>query len=118
MKQVNPDTSITNYRHIIDQAKEVRHLPYVLPSYFRLSELLVRQGRVSEAIQVIEQFESRFKNKKQAPHYPTETQMGMMSIKNPDSRTQCDRPARVFAIVFWGHLDSVTMRPKDDGLLQ
>ncbi len=80
-EQVNPDTSITNYRYIIDQAKEVRHLPYVLPSYFRLSELLARQGRVPEAIQVIDQFESRFKSKKQVPHHPTETHMGMMSIK-------------------------------------
>ena len=80
-EQVNPDTSIINYRYIIDQAKEVRHLPYVLPSYFRLSELLARQGRVPEAIQVIDQFESRFKNKKQTPHHPTETHMGMMSIK-------------------------------------
>ena len=75
-EQVNPDTSITNYRYIIDQAKEVRHLPYVLPSYFRLSELLARQGQVPEAIQVIDQFESRFKNKKQHPTIPRKPTWG------------------------------------------
>jgi hypothetical protein len=80
-ERTNPDTSITNYRYIIDQAKEVRHLAYVVPSYLRLTELLSRQGKIQEAIQLIDQFEARYKGKKPAPHHPTETHIGLMSIK-------------------------------------
>ena len=80
-EQGNPDTSITNYRYIIDQAKEVRHLAYVVPSYLRLTELLSREGKSQDAIQLIDQFEARFKGKRPAPHHPTETHIGTMSIK-------------------------------------
>jgi hypothetical protein len=80
-ERTNPDTSLTNYRYIIDQAKEVRHLTYVLPSYLRLTELLSRQGNIEDAIQVIDQFEGYYKGKKSAPHHPSETHLGMMSIK-------------------------------------
>lgn len=80
-EETNPETSITNYRYLIDQARELRHLPLVVPSYFRLTELLARQGRSQEAIDVIEQFESRYKAKKVGPHTPTETQRGLMSLK-------------------------------------
>jgi hypothetical protein len=80
-EETNPETAITNYRYLIDQAREVRHLPLVVPSYFRLTELLARQGRAQEAIDVIEQFESRYKGKKVGPHTPTEIQRGLMSLK-------------------------------------
>jgi len=80
-EETSPETSITNYRYLIDQAREVRHLPLIVPSYFRLTELLARQGRSQEAIDVIEQFESRYKAKKVGPHAPTETQRGLMSLR-------------------------------------
>ncbi|MGQ0810909.1 MAG: hypothetical protein ACT4OO_06760 [Nitrospiraceae bacterium] len=80
-EDTNPETSITNYRYLIDQAREVRHLSYVIPTYFRLVELLARQGRADEAIEAIERFEGRYKGKKAGPLAPTETQMGIMSMK-------------------------------------
>jgi hypothetical protein len=80
-EETKPETSITNYRYLLDQAREVRHLPLVVPSYFRLTELLARLGRTQEALDVIEQFESRYKGKKPGPHFPTETQRGLMSLK-------------------------------------
>jgi hypothetical protein len=83
----NPETSIMSYRYLIDQAKEVRHLPYVIPSYFRLVELLAKQGRTEEVIELIDQFEVRYKSKKSSPHSPTEKQFGLMSIKKSKLKT-------------------------------
>jgi hypothetical protein len=80
-EETKPETSITNYRYLIDQAREVRHLSLIVPSYFRLTELLARFGRTQEAIDVIEQFENRYKGKKPGPHSPSETQRGFMSLK-------------------------------------
>lgn len=85
----NPDTSIMNYRYVIDQAREVRHLPYLIPAYFRLVELLTRQNRVEEAFEVIQQFEERYRKKKPGPYTPSERQRGLMSIRK--SKLKIDR---------------------------
>lgn len=95
-ERTNPEVSIVNYRYVGDQAKEVRHLGYIVPAYFRLASLLADQGRLEEAIEVIEKFEARFKGKKAGPHAPTEKQMGLMSIKKSRLRNSL-RPAEASA---------------------
>jgi len=77
----NPDTAMVKYSHILENAKEVRHLPLIVPVYFRLVELLSRQGRTNEALQLINQFENRYKGKSSGPYAPTEKQLALMSIK-------------------------------------
>jgi len=78
---INPDLSIQSYRYVVDQAREIRHLLLLVPAYFRLVEVLGRAARYEEALQTIEQFESRFPRNKRARHFPTEAQRGLMSLK-------------------------------------
>ncbi|MDH4187286.1 MAG: hypothetical protein OEV08_09830 [Nitrospira sp.] len=77
----NPDRAITNYRHILERATEVRHLSLIVPVYFRLAEMLIQYDRVPEALELIEQFEGRYKGKRSGLYAPTEKQLGLMSIK-------------------------------------
>ena len=56
-------------------------MPLVVPAYFRLVELLTRQGQTAEALHFIEQFEKRYKGKTSGPYAPTETQLGLVKIK-------------------------------------
>jgi hypothetical protein len=77
----NPSPAMDKYRHTLENAKEVRHMPLIVPAYFRLVELLTAQGRTAEALHFIEQFEKRYKGKKSVPHAPTEKQFGLMKIK-------------------------------------
>lgn len=77
----NPNPAMDKYRHILEYAKEVRHMPLIVPAYFRLLELLTTQGHTTEALQLIEQFEKRYKGKKSGPYAPTEKQLSLMKIK-------------------------------------
>lgn len=86
-EQRQPDAVMQQYREIIDQAKEVRHLSLLLPAYLRLAHLLVRHGQPTEALQVIEQFESRYDRNKSGPHYPSDKQRGVMTIMKSHLRT-------------------------------
>jgi hypothetical protein len=86
-EQRDPEAVMQQYREIIEQAKEVRHLPLLLPSYLRLAHLLVRQGKPSDALQVIEQFESRYDRNNSGPHFPTDKQRGVMTIMKSHLRT-------------------------------
>lgn len=80
-EQAKPEMAGTNYRYVIDQAAEARHLPYVVPSYLRLAELLRREGKLRDAVRVIEQFEGRYKTEKAAAHGPTGAQLDVMAAK-------------------------------------
>jgi hypothetical protein len=86
-EQKQPEAVMQQYREIIDQAKEVRHLSLLLPAYLRLAHLLVRAGKPSEALQVIEQFETRYDRNKSGPHYPSDKQRGVMTIMKSHLRT-------------------------------
>ena len=77
----NPKPAMDKYRETLEYAKEVRHLPLIVPTYFRLVELLTRQGHSTEALYLIEQFEKRYKEEKLTPYAPTEKQVGLMKIK-------------------------------------
>ena len=79
--RTNPDTAIAKYFHTLECATEVRHIPLIVPVYFRLVELLTRQERTTEALHIIQQFETRYKGKHAGPYAPTEKQLGLMSIK-------------------------------------
>ena len=56
-------------------------MPLVVPAYFRLVELLTRQGQTAEALHFIEQFEKRYKGKTSGPYAPTEKQLSLMKVK-------------------------------------
>ena len=77
----NPKPAMDKYRETLEYAKEVRHLPLIVPTYFRLVELLTRQDHTTEALYLIEQFEKRYKGKTSEPYAPTEKQVGIMKTK-------------------------------------
>lgn len=77
----NQDSAMTKYHQVIEYAREVRHRPLIVPAYFRLVELMTRQGRTNDALRLIEEFESRYKGKSSGPFAPTKKQFGLMSIK-------------------------------------
>jgi hypothetical protein len=77
----NPSLAMEKYRDTLEYAMEVRHMPLIVPAYFRLVELLARQGETTKALHFIEQFEKRYKGKIPKPYAPTESQVGLMMIK-------------------------------------
>ena len=77
----NPTIAMDKYLHILEHAKEVRHLPLLVPSYLRLVDLLIGQERTMEALKLIEQFEKRFRDNAPRPYAPTEKQISLMKIK-------------------------------------
>lgn len=56
----DPELAVSGYRYVIAQAKENRHLPFVIPAYLLLLDVLLAACREDEARKVIEEFESRF----------------------------------------------------------
>jgi len=80
-EKINHVVSVTGYRFVINEAKEVRHLLLLVPAYLRLALLLVRSGETEEAIEVIERFEARFPTRKRGRHFPTREQRNIMKTR-------------------------------------
>lgn len=76
----HPKPAIEKYRRTIDYAKEIRHMPLIVPAYFRLVDLLAQQGQTAEALYLIAEFEKRFKENSQ-PYGPTTKQIQFMKLK-------------------------------------
>ncbi len=79
-EKLDPIAALAAYRVVINHAQEIHDLSLVVPAYLRLTELLVRQGRTEEALEVIEDFERRYPQDKTGPHYANGRQRGMMAI--------------------------------------
>jgi hypothetical protein len=80
-EKLNPDVSLEGYRYVVDNAKEVRHLLFLVPAYLRLTQLLLDAGEEAEALETIERFEDRFPTTKRGPHFPSEEQRKIMKSK-------------------------------------
>ena len=80
-EKINQVVSVTGYRYVINEAKEVRHLLLLVPAYLRLALLLVRSGEQEEALELIERFETRFPTRKRGPHFPTREQRNIMKTR-------------------------------------
>jgi hypothetical protein len=91
----NPNIAMDKYRHTLEHAKEIRHMPLIVPTYFRLVELLTTQERSIEALKLIEQFEKRYKGGKSGPYAPTEKQLALMKIKKSYLKNAARTPAPV-----------------------
>ncbi len=90
-EKLDPIVALAGYRQVIKHAQEVHDLPLGVPAYLRLTELLVRQGRIGEALEVIEDFERRYPQDKTGPHYPEGMQRGMLAITK--SRLRANLPS-------------------------
>lgn len=92
-EKINQVVSVTGYRYVINEAKEVRHLLLLVPAYLRLALLLVRSGEQEEALELIERFETRFPTRKRGPHFPTREQRNIMKTRK--TLLQENRPENV-----------------------
>jgi hypothetical protein len=78
-EQHNAGIAIEGYWCVINQAKEPRHFPLVVPAYLRLLSVLVRVGREEEEVrQLIEQFERRFPSDQHASYSPSSDHRQML----------------------------------------
>ncbi|MDH5639877.1 MAG: hypothetical protein OEY28_01180 [Nitrospira sp.] len=80
-EKINQVVSISGYRYVIDESKEVRHLMLLVPAYLRLVQLLVRAGEKDDALEFIERFEARFPTRRRGPHFPTRDQRNTITMR-------------------------------------
>ena len=75
------ETAIEHYRYILSHAEEDRDLALMVPTYLRLSELLEKSGKASEALDLVEQCLRDYGEKKKGPDAPTEAQRAAMNTR-------------------------------------
>jgi len=80
-EKINQEVALDGYRHVVDEAKEVRHLLFLAPAYVRLTQFLLLAGEEAEALETIERFESRFPTTKRGPHFPSHEQREIMKTR-------------------------------------
>ncbi len=79
-ERIDQEVSLDGYRHVVDEAKEVRHLMFLAPAYLRFTQLLLDAGEEAEALETIERFENRFPPTKRGRHFPSHEQRKMMKV--------------------------------------
>jgi hypothetical protein len=70
----NEAAAMEHYRYVLDHAEEDRDLALMVPAYLRLSELLEKSGKASEALDLVERCLRDYGEKKKGPDAPTEAQ--------------------------------------------
>lgn len=75
----DPEASIFGYRFVIDHAQGERDLSFLVPSYFRLTDLLERLGRQEDALPIVERFLKRYD--KTSPCAASDAELSMMSAR-------------------------------------
>ena len=75
------ETAIEHYRYILSHAEEDRDLALMVPTYLRLSELLEKSGKASEALDLVGQCLRDYGEKKKGPDAPTEAQRAAMNTR-------------------------------------
>ena len=91
----DPAAAIEGLRYVVNRAREARHLPYIVPAFLRLMELLLTAGRDEEARGAIEEFELRFPPGCQQADGPTFAQRAM--LKEMKSRLWATQSLKVSA---------------------
>jgi len=75
------ETAIEHYRYILSHAEEDRDLALMVPAYLRLSELLEKAGKASEALDLVEQCLRDYGEKKKGPDAPTEAHRAALNTR-------------------------------------
>lgn len=76
-----PETAMEQYRYVLDHAEEDRDLALMVPAYLRLSELLEKSGKASEALDMVERCLKDYGEKKKGPDAPTEAQRTALNTR-------------------------------------
>jgi hypothetical protein len=72
------DLAVGHYGYILKHAREVRHLPLLVPAYLQIVHLLAKANRWSEVESYIDQFDGQFPNTGWASHFPSLKQRDLM----------------------------------------
>ncbi|HEY3196892.1 MAG TPA: hypothetical protein VGJ57_02670 [Nitrospirales bacterium] len=75
----DPEAAILGYSYVIENVEEERDSPFLIPSYFRLSDLLERVARPADALPIVDRFLKRYENTSQVA--ATESQLSMMKAR-------------------------------------
>jgi hypothetical protein len=92
MEKSDPNAAINRYRFVVEEAETKRDLPFVVPAYLRLSDLLETVGEEQEAHEVVTNFLDRYTKKKSQirktltrkrgeRYRPSESQLAVMSTR-------------------------------------
>jgi hypothetical protein len=77
-----PETAMEHYRYILSHAEEDRDLVLMVPTYLRLSELLEKSGKASEALGLVEQcLRDHGEKKKKDPDALTDAQRAALNTR-------------------------------------
>ena len=74
----DPQFAISRYRHLIIRGKHGRGHPFLVPAYLRLSDLLDRAGRSTDALDIIDDFCANVRDRK-GQYAPTAAQSSLLS---------------------------------------
>ena len=74
----DPQFAISRYRHLIIRGKHGRGHPFLVPAYLRLSDLLDRAGRSTDALDIIDDFCANVRDRK-GKYAPTAAQSSLLS---------------------------------------
>lgn len=77
-EELKQDLAVGHYGYVLKHAKEVRHLPLLVPAYVQIVHLLAKANRWSEVEGHIDQFDSQFPTMGWAAHFPSLKQRGVM----------------------------------------
>lgn len=77
-ERINSALSVVSYRYVAEEAKEIRHLMFLVPAYLGLVRLLLKCNDAGAALQAIDRFEGRFPMSQAGSHFPTTEQREMM----------------------------------------
>jgi hypothetical protein len=72
------DLAVGHYGYVLKHAKDVRHLPLLVPAYVQIVHLLARANRWSEMESHIDRFQSQFPSAGWAAHFPSLKQRDIM----------------------------------------
>ena len=75
----DPEAAIIGYHYVIEHASKERDFPFLIPSYFRLSDLLEHVGRPADALPIVERFLERYD--RTSPVAATESHLAMMKTR-------------------------------------
>ena len=75
----DPEAAILGYRFVIEHAQKARDFPFLIPSYFRLSDLLEHVGRAVDALPIVERFLEKYDRTSSVA--ATESHLAMMKAR-------------------------------------
>jgi hypothetical protein len=75
----DPEAAILGYHYVIEHARGERDFPFLIPSYFRLSDLLEHVGRPADALPIVERFLDRYD--RTSPVAATESHLAIMKAR-------------------------------------